>query len=153
MAQISKLTGREYHLFNYYGAPDAERVIVAMGSVCGCAQEVVDYLNAKGEKVGFLQVHLFRPFSVKHSDGRYAQDGARSIAVLDRVKESGSIGEPLYEDICAAYINEADRPADLRRPLRPVQQGHHPRPDQGRVRQPAAGRAARTTSPSASRTT
>ena len=59
MAQISKLTGREYHLFNYYGAPDAERVIVAMGSVGGCAQEVVNYLNAKGEKVGFLQVHLF----------------------------------------------------------------------------------------------
>ena len=109
MAQISKLTGREYHLFNYYGAPDAERVIVAMGSVGGCAQEVVNYLNAKGEKVGFLQVHLFRPFSRKHLMAAMPKTVKR-IAVLDRVKEAGSIGEPLYEDICAAYINEADRP-------------------------------------------
>ena len=110
MAEISKLTGREYHLFNYYGAPDAERVIVAMGSVGGCAQEVVNYLNAKGEKVGFLQVHLFRPFSRKHLMAAMPKTVKR-IAVLDRVKEAGSIGEPLYEDICAAYINESDRPA------------------------------------------
>ena len=110
MAQISKLTGREYHLFNYYGAPDAERVIVAMGSVGGCAQEVVNYLNAKGEKVGFLQVHLFRPFSRKHLMAAMPKT-VKKIAVLDRVKEIGSIGEPLYEDICAAYINEKDRPA------------------------------------------
>ena len=110
MAQISKLTGREYHLFNYYGAPDAERVIVAMGSVSGCAQEVVNYLNAKGEKVGFLQVHLFRPFSRKHLMAAMPKT-VKKIAVLDRVKEIGSIGEPLYEDICAAYINESDRPA------------------------------------------
>ena len=110
MAQISKLTGREYHLFNYYGAPDAERVIVAMGSVGGCAQEVVNYLNAKGEKVGFLQVHLFRPFSRKHLMAAMPKT-VKKIAVLDRVKEIGSIGEPLYEDICAAYINENDRPA------------------------------------------
>ena len=110
MAQISKLTGREYHLFNYYGAPDAERVIVAMGSVGGCAQEVVNHLNAKGEKVGFLQVHLFRPFSRKHLMAAMPKT-VKKIAVLDRVKEIGSIGEPLYEDICAAYINESDRPA------------------------------------------
>ncbi len=110
MAQISKLTGREYHLFNYYGAPDAERVIVAMGSVGGCAQEVVNYLNAKGEKVGFLQVHLFRPFSRKHLMAAMPKT-VKKIAVLDRVKEIGSVGEPLYEDICAAYINESDRPA------------------------------------------
>ena len=109
MAQISRLTGREYHLFNYYGAPDAERVIVAMGSVSGCAQEVVNYLNAKGEKVGFLQVHLFRPFSRKHLMAAMPKTVKR-IAVLDRVKEAGSIGEPLYEDICAAYINEENRP-------------------------------------------
>ena len=105
MAEISKLTGREYHLFNYYGAPDAERVIVAMGSVGGCAQEVVNHLNAKGEKVGFLQVHLFRPFSRKHLMAAMPKT-VKKIAVLDRVKEIGSIGEPLYEDICAAYINE-----------------------------------------------
>ena len=109
MAQISRLTGREYHLFNYYGAPDAERVIVAMGSVSGCAQEVVNYLNAKGEKVGFLQVHLFRPFSRKHLLAAMPKT-VKKIAVLDRVKEIGSIGEPLYEDICAAYINDANRP-------------------------------------------
>ena len=109
MAQISKLTGREYHLFNYYGAPDAERVIVAMGSVSGCAQEVVNYLNAKGEKVGFLQVHLFRPFSARHLLAAMPKT-VKKIAVLDRVKEAGSIGEPLYEDICAAYINDAARP-------------------------------------------
>ncbi len=109
MAQISKLTGREYHLFNYYGAPDAQRVIVAMGSVAGCAQEVVDYLNAKGEKVGFLQVHLFRPFSAKHLLAAMPKT-VKKIAVLDRVKEAGSIGEPLYEDICAAYINDNSRP-------------------------------------------
>ena len=109
MAQISRLTGREYHLFNYYGAPDAERVIVAMGSVSGCAQEVVDYLTAKGEKVGFLQVHLFRPFSRKHLLAALPKT-VRKIAVLDRVKEMGSIGEPLYEDVCAAFINERTRP-------------------------------------------
>ena len=109
MAQISRLTGREYHLFNYYGAPDAERVIVAMGSVSGCAQEVVDYITAKGEKVGFLQVHLFRPFSRKHLLAALPKT-VRKIAVLDRVKEMGSIGEPLYEDVCAAFINEKTRP-------------------------------------------
>ena len=109
MAEITKLTGREYHLFNYYGAPDAERVIVAMGSVGGTVEEVVNHLNAKGEKVGFLQVHLFRPFSAKHLLAAMPKT-VKKIAVLDRVKEAGSIGEPLYEDICAAYINDADRP-------------------------------------------
>ena len=109
MAQISKLTGREYHLFNYYGAPDADRVIVAMGSVTGCVQETVKYLNDRGEKVGFLQVHLFRPFSKKHLLAAMPKT-VKKVAVLDRVKEIGSIGEPLYEDICAAYINDKDRP-------------------------------------------
>ncbi|MBQ4301597.1 MAG: pyruvate:ferredoxin (flavodoxin) oxidoreductase [Oscillospiraceae bacterium] len=109
MAQISKLTGREYHLFNYYGAPDADRLIIAMGSVAGTVQETVKYLNDRGEKVGFLQVHLFRPFSAKHLLSAIPATVKR-IAVLDRVKEAGSIGEPLYEDVCAAYINKADRP-------------------------------------------
>ena len=109
MAQISKLTGREYHLFNYYGAPDADRVIVAMGSVAGCVQETVKHLNDHGEKVGFLQVHLFRPFSMKHLLAAMPKT-VRKVAVLDRVKEIGSIGEPLYEDICASYINDDHRP-------------------------------------------
>ena len=109
MGEISKLTGREYHLFDYYGAPDADRVIVAMGSVTGCVQETVKYLNDRGEKVGFLQVHLFRPFSAKHLLSAMPKT-VKKVAVLDRVKEIGSIGEPLYEDICAAYINDKDRP-------------------------------------------
>ena len=82
MAEISKLTGREYHLFNYYGAPDAERVIVAMGSVTGCIQETVKYLNDRGEKVGFLQVHLFRPFSAKHLLAAMPKT-VKKVAVLD----------------------------------------------------------------------
>ncbi len=106
MAEISKLTGREYHIFNYYGAKDAEKVIIAMGSVCGAVQEVVDKLNKEGEKVGLLQVHLYRPFSVKHMLAAIPKT-VKKIAVLDRVKEAGAVGEPLYEDVCSAY-NEFD---------------------------------------------
>ena len=104
MAQISKLTGREYHLFNYYGAPDAERVIVAMGSVGGCAQEVVNYLNAKGEKVGFLQVHLFRPFSMERLLEKIPAT-CKCLTVLARTKEPGAQGEPLYLDVVPALAN------------------------------------------------
>ncbi len=109
MAQINALTGRDYHLFNYYGAPDAERVIVAMGSVSGVAREVVEYLCAQGQKVGYLQVHLFRPFSVEHLLGQMPQT-VKKISVLDRTKEPGSLGEPLYEDICTAYTNRENAP-------------------------------------------
>ena len=107
MAKISALTGREYHVFNYYGAPDAERVIVAMGSVAGCVEETVDALNAQGEKVGFVQVHLFRPFDVK----RFVEAipaTCKAVAVLDRTKEMGSAGEPLYQDVCTALRGRAD---------------------------------------------
>ena len=107
MGRISALTGREYHLFNYYGASDAERVIVAMGSVSGCIREVVDYLNDRGEKVGFIQVHLYRPFDIR----RFLEAipaSCRSIAVLDRTKEMGSAGEPLYQDVCTALRGRAD---------------------------------------------
>jgi pyruvate-ferredoxin/flavodoxin oxidoreductase len=100
--RLSEITGREYHIFNYYGAPDAERVIIAMGSVSGCAQEVVDYLNAKGEKVGFIQVHLYRPFDVTRFLSAIPES-CRGIAVLDRTKEYGSAGEPLYSDVCTAF--------------------------------------------------
>ena len=109
MNQISELTGREYKLFNYYGADDAERVIIAMGSVSGAIQEMVADLNKKGEKVGFVQVHLYRPFSAKHFLAAVPKT-CKKIAVLDRLKEIGSIGEPLYEDVCTAYINDANRP-------------------------------------------
>ena len=107
MQKINTVTGRDYHLFNYYGAPDAERVIVAMGSVSGCIREVVDFLNARGEKVGFVQVHLYRPFDVKRFIAALPKT-VTSIAVLDRTKEMGAIGDPLYLDICAALRARAD---------------------------------------------
>ena len=102
MAEISKLTGREYKLFNYYGAADAERVVVLMGSGAETAKEAIDYLTAKGEKVGLLNVHLYRPFA---ADKFVAAIPAtcRKLAVLDRTKEPGAMGEPLYQDICAVY--------------------------------------------------
>ncbi len=98
MAEISKLTGREYHLFNYYGAKDAENVIVAMGSVSETVIETVNYINERGGKVGFLQVHLYRPFSAKHFLDALPET-VKKIAVLDRTKEMGSVGEPLYTDV------------------------------------------------------
>ena len=107
MGRISEATGREYHVFNYYGAKDAERVIVAMGSVSGCIQQVVDALNAEGEKVGFVQVHLFRPFDIcRFLDTMPGT--VRKIAVLDRTKESGSAGEPLFQDVCTALRGRSD---------------------------------------------
>ena len=81
MGEISKITGREYHLFNYYGAEDAERIIIAMGSVCDTIEETIDYLTAKGEKVGVLKVHLYRPFSVEHFF-KYIPKTVKKIAVL-----------------------------------------------------------------------
>ena len=101
LKKVSALTGREYHLFNYYGDPAAERVIVAMGSVSGTVQDTVDYLRARGEKVGYLQVHLFRPFSIAHFL-RALPETVTHIAVLDRCKEAGAPGEPLYLDVCQA---------------------------------------------------
>ena len=107
MARINEVTGRDYHIFNYYGAPDADRVIVAMGSVAGCVEETVDYLNARGEKVGFLQVHLYRPFDISRFISAIPAS-CKSIAVLDRTKEMGSAGEPLYQDVCTALRGRAD---------------------------------------------
>lgn len=109
MDEISKVTGRKYAPFVYYGAPDATRVIVAMGSVTQTLEEVVDYLNAKGEKVGVLKVHLYRPFSIKHMFD-VIPSTVEKIAVLDRTKEPGSLGEPLYLDIKAAYYGKENAP-------------------------------------------
>ena len=109
MAEIKKITGREYHLFDYHGAPDAERLIVAMGSVCETAKEVAGYLNAQGEKVGVLSVHLYRPFSIEHFF-KYLPKTIKKVAVLDRTKEPGSLGEPLYLDVRAAYYSTAQHP-------------------------------------------
>ena len=109
MADLAKITGREYHLFDYYGAKDAERVIIAMGSICQTAGEAVDYLNSKGEKVGLLSVHLYRPFSIEHFF-KYLPKTIKKIAVLDRTKEPGAVGEPLYLDVKAAFYNSDMNP-------------------------------------------
>ena len=102
MAEISKLTGWEYKLFNYYGAPDAERVIVLMGSAAETAKEAIDHLTARGEKVGMLNVHLYRPFAADKFLVAIPKT-CRKLAVLDRTKEPGAMGEPLYQDICSVY--------------------------------------------------
>jgi pyruvate-ferredoxin/flavodoxin oxidoreductase len=101
MDAVNAKIGTDYKPFNYYGAPDAKHVIVAMGSVCEAAEEVVDYLNAKGRKTGLIKVRLYRPFSVKHLL-KVLPDTVEKIAVLDRTKEPGGMGEPLYLDIVSA---------------------------------------------------
>ncbi|MCR4436485.1 MAG: pyruvate:ferredoxin (flavodoxin) oxidoreductase [Clostridiales bacterium] len=112
MKEINKLTGRSYGLFNYYGAPDAERVIIAMGSVCDTIEETIDYLAKKGEKVGLVKVRLYRPFSIKHFLNALPKT-VKKIAVLDRTKEPGAIGEPLYEDVCTAFFEADERPVTV----------------------------------------
>ena len=101
MDRFAKLTGRQYHIFEYYGAADADRVMILMGSAVGAAHETVDALNAKGEKTGVLTVHLYRPFDAKAILAALPKT-VKSIAVLDRTKEAGSLGEPLYLDVVAA---------------------------------------------------
>ena len=107
MDEINKLTGRDYKLFNYYGAPDAEEVIVIMCSGAETVKDTVDYLNRKGRKVGMVQVHLYRPFSIRHFVDAIPAT-CKKIAVLDRTKESGSVGEPLYLDVQSA-LQQAGR--------------------------------------------
>ena len=109
MAEITKLTGREYHCFDYYGAPDADRVIVAMGSVTDVVEETIDYLNGRGEKVGVVKVRLYRPFSIERLL-KVIPSTVKKIAVLDRTKEPGSIGEPLYLDVVSAFSGKANAP-------------------------------------------
>ena len=101
MNKINAEIGTDYKLFNYYGAPDAEHVIVAMGSVCDTIEETIDYLNAAGKKYGLIKVRLYRPFSVKHLID-VIPDSVKTISVLDRTKEPGGVGEPLYLDVSAA---------------------------------------------------
>ena len=101
MKKVTKLTGRKYELYQYYGAPDAENIIVMMGSGCEAAEETVDYLAKQGKKAGLLKVRLYRPFSVKDFVDAIPAS-VKKIAVLDRTKEAGSLGEPLYLDVCAA---------------------------------------------------
>ena len=109
MDKISEITGRKYGLFNYYGDPEADRVIIAMGSVTQAAQEAIDYLMEKGEKVGIVAVHLYRPFSAKHFLAAVPKT-AKRIAVLDRTKEPGATGEPLYLDVRDCFYGKPDAP-------------------------------------------
>ncbi|MFZ4457166.1 MAG: pyruvate:ferredoxin (flavodoxin) oxidoreductase [Bacteroidales bacterium] len=109
MAKVSEITGRKYDLFDYYGAPDADRVILAMGSVTEAIRETIDYLNSKGEKVGLVAVHLYRPFSVKHFLKAFPATTKR-IAVLDRTKEPGASGEPLFLDAKEAFYGKPNAP-------------------------------------------
>ena len=108
MSKITELTGREYHCFDYYGDKEADRILVAMGSVIEVAEETIDYLRAKGEKVGLVKVRLYRPFSIEKLL-KVIPKTVKKIAVLDRTKEPGSIGEPLYLDIVRA-VNEMENP-------------------------------------------
>ncbi len=107
MDKINTLTGRNYRPFNYYGAPDAKHVVVLMGSSAGCAAETLEYLQNRGEKIGFIEVHLYRPFSAEYFLSQLPQTVTR-ITVCDRTKEPGAVGEPLYEDVCSVVL-EAGR--------------------------------------------
>ncbi|MDD4257434.1 MAG: pyruvate:ferredoxin (flavodoxin) oxidoreductase [Bacteroidales bacterium] len=109
MGEISELTGRSYLPFNYYGHEQADRVIIAMGSVCDTIKETVDYLNAQGNRVGVISVHLYRPFSAKYFL-RVMPKSVKNIAVLDRTKEPGALGEPLYMDIKTIYAEDPNAP-------------------------------------------
>ena len=109
MKKISQLTGRTYNLFDYYGATDAENIIIAMGSAIETIEETIDYLNKKGEKYGLIKVRLYRPFSPKHFFSVLPKSVKR-IAVLERTKEPGSLGEPLYEDIKTLFYNTDNKP-------------------------------------------
>lgn len=109
MQEIKKITGREYHPFDYYGAEDADRIIIAMGSVCDTVEETIDYLMARGEKVGLIKVRLYRPFSEKYFLKIFPKSVKR-IAVLDRTKEPGALGEPLYEDIRNLFYDRIENP-------------------------------------------
>ncbi|MBR1647422.1 MAG: pyruvate:ferredoxin (flavodoxin) oxidoreductase [Selenomonadaceae bacterium] len=109
MSEVAKITGRVHHVFDYVGAPDAERIIIAIGSGCQTAEEAANYLNARGEKVGVVSVHLYRPFSVKHFLNAIPKT-VKKIAVLDRTKESGAVGEPLYLDVKSAFYDADIKP-------------------------------------------
>ncbi len=109
MQKVGKITGRRYKLFDYVGHPKADRIIIAMGSACETIEEAVNYLNSTGKKVGLVKVRLYRPFSVKHLF-KVIPKTVKKIAVLDRTKEPGSLGDPLYLDICAAYAGNKNAP-------------------------------------------
>ena len=109
MNQINRLTGKNYQLYEYYGNDDAENIIITLGSVCGTIREVIDHLQRKGEKAGLLEIHLYRPFAVEKFLSKIPPT-VKKITVLNRTKEPGAVGEPLYEDVCSAYANRLNIP-------------------------------------------
>ncbi|CAK0739447.1 hypothetical protein CCP1ISM_1040001 [Azospirillaceae bacterium] len=141
MDELGRITGRHYRLFDYDGHPEAERVIIAIGSGAETARETAIWLAARGERVGVITVRLYRPFSIADFV-TVLPASTRSIAVLDRTKEPGAVGDPLYLDVVAALAESAAAeparfaraPAGNRRPLRPVVEGIHPRHGEGGVR-------------------
>ncbi|MCH5213335.1 MAG: pyruvate:ferredoxin (flavodoxin) oxidoreductase, partial [Oscillospiraceae bacterium] len=112
MNQVNAKIGTDYKPFNYYGAPDAEQIIIAMGSVCDTIKETIDYLTARGEKVGMVAVRLYRPFSVKHL-AAVIPSTVKKVTVMDRTKEPGALGEPLYLDVCAALQETEFKNVDM----------------------------------------
>ena len=108
MKRVASITGRSYKPFDYYGDPEAERVIVAMGSSCDVIEEVVDYLMAQGQRVGLLKVRLYRPFSAQHMLN-VLPSTVETLTVIDRTKEAGALGEPLYQDVCTAFVENGDQ--------------------------------------------
>jgi pyruvate-ferredoxin/flavodoxin oxidoreductase len=112
MKKVGDLTGRQYSLFDYVGDPEADRIIVSMGSSCETIEEVTNYLSAQGEKVGLVKVRLYRPFSSEHLFAAIPES-AKTITVLDRTKEPGALGEPLYQDLCTAFMERAQTPKIL----------------------------------------
>ena len=109
MKKVASITGRKHRLFDYVGHPEADRVIVSMGSSCEVIEETVDYLNKQGQRTGLVKVHLFRPFSAEHLLQAIPAT-ANTITVLDRTKEAGSLGEPLYQDVCTAFMEKGEAP-------------------------------------------
>ncbi len=112
MKKVNDLTGRQYSLFDYVGDPEADRIIISMGSSCETIEEVINYQLTQGEKVGLVKVRLFRPFSAEHLFAAIP-DSAKTITVLDRTKEPGALGEPLYQDVCTAFMERGQTPTIL----------------------------------------
>ena len=161
MDKFAKLVGRQYHLFDYVGAPDAERVIVVMGSGAGVVEETVDKMVAEGQKVGMVVVRLYRPWDSSAMVAALPKTVKR-IAVLDRTKEPGAAGEPLYQDVITALVEcwteislsrergNGSLPKVIERPLRAVVEGVHARHGRRRLRRADQDAAEAASSSSAS---
>ena len=140
MQKVGDLTGRRYNLFDYAGDPEADRVILSMASSCDVIEETVNYLNSLGERVGLIKARLYHPFSEEHFL-RALPSTVKRMAVLDRTKSPGALGEPLYRDVCTVFQNRGGRSPARGRPVRVGKQGFHSHHGQGRFRQSERFRA------------